>query len=637
VSAGKLGKALLWAAPALVAGACVFLGSAHGAFVYDDTRQIVRNTLIQDPGRVVEALTSDVWAFKGGAQAVSNYWRPTFVAWLIANVRLFGLGDTFGWHLATILLHVLSVGLLWLVARRYGLAPPVATAVALLFAVHPVHVESVAWISGAPDPLLAVGLLGSLVVLAPLVAGGEGRVRGARRIGRWAAALGLYALALGAKEVALLFPAVVAAAALPPVAEGAGRRNRWLRAARITAPFALLAAAAFAGRWAVLGRAVRPWSGGADLASALATAPAAFVFYLRHCFLPAGLGPSYPLRAVRHLTAGAFWLPLVVSIAALAAAWWLARRSPAGRVGFALWLAPLAPAFAFTAFQPEQLVHDRYLYLPLAGLLLLVLPAAARGLERAGLAPARAPLVLLALAVVAAVPLSWQSWRYSLAWRSEVELWQRGVLSDPTSAFNHLELGAALETTRRFDEARAALDRSIELAPSPLAYVARARVELGQGRFEDAERDLGVVLGSGGADPYTSYQACEALAIAYERQRRLDRAAQVLVAARRSLPMYSAALTDKLAIVLHEAGRRSEALAELQSQRDRARSETLPESRLVLFHLGLLEAELGHDAEARAAFGDYLRSTAGLDDPMTRRTRAGVERALAKAPPPASP
>ena len=642
MSSERLRTGLLWAAPALVAGACVYLGAVHGAFVYDDTRQIVRNTLIQDPSHWLRALTSDVWAFKGGTEAVSNYWRPTFVAWLIANFRLFGLASTLGWHLATIALHVVSVGLLYVVARRYGTAQPVAGAVALLFAVHPVHVESVTWISGAPDLLLAVGLLGALALLAPLL-GAEGAqgpttapaARRGRRLGRWAAALGAYALALGAKEVAFLFPAVVAAAALPPAEADVPARRRWRRAAFVTAPFALLAAAAFAARWAVLGRTMRPWSGGADPASALATVPAAFVFYLRQSLLPVGLGPSYPLRALPagHLTATGFWLPLLVCVAVLAATIPLARRSLPARVGLALWLAPLAPAFAFTAFQPEQLVHDRYLYLPLAGLLLVVVPAAATGLERLGATSTRAGLATFGLALAASLPLAWETVGYSLAWRSDVELWQRGVVSDPTSAFNHLQLGAALETAGRYDESRAALDRSIELQPTPLAFVARARAELGQRRFEDAERDLAVVLGEAGSstDPYTRYQACEALALAYERQHDLGRAQRVLIAARRALPLYSAALTDKLAVVLHEAGRRGEALAELESQRTKAHTEALPESRLVLFHLGLLYAELGRDAEARTALTEYLAATTGLDDPGTRKTREMVTRALAKA------
>jgi len=68
----------------------VYLNVLDGAFVYDDVRQIGRNTLIQDSSLFWKALTSDVWAAKGGTTVSSNYWRPTFVTWLVFNFKLFG-------------------------------------------------------------------------------------------------------------------------------------------------------------------------------------------------------------------------------------------------------------------------------------------------------------------------------------------------------------------------------------------------------------------------------------------------------------------------------------------------------------------------------------------------------------------
>ena len=82
----------------------VFANSLGGDFVYDDTRQILRNPLIQDSKLYGKALVSDVWAFKGdGTVAASNYYRPTFVAWLIFNFRIFGT-NPFGWHLLNVIL-----------------------------------------------------------------------------------------------------------------------------------------------------------------------------------------------------------------------------------------------------------------------------------------------------------------------------------------------------------------------------------------------------------------------------------------------------------------------------------------------------------------------------------------------------
>ena len=81
-------KAHRWLLPLVLAVAAVtYINPIDGAFVYDDTRQIEDNLLIQERGRVAEALTSDVWEFRAeDGQPGSNYWRPTFVAWMITRL-----------------------------------------------------------------------------------------------------------------------------------------------------------------------------------------------------------------------------------------------------------------------------------------------------------------------------------------------------------------------------------------------------------------------------------------------------------------------------------------------------------------------------------------------------------------------
>src|SRR5438477_461618 len=157
----NLRSELWWLLPALVLGFLIYTNTLGGEFVYDDLRQIVRNTLIQDGSQFWHAMASDVWAFKGGDEAVSNYWRPSFVLWMILNFRCFGL-NTFGWHLTNVLLHLGVITLAFVLLRRLRIARPVAGAIALVFAVHPVHTESVAWISGAPDLILGAAILGSI-------------------------------------------------------------------------------------------------------------------------------------------------------------------------------------------------------------------------------------------------------------------------------------------------------------------------------------------------------------------------------------------------------------------------------------------------------------------------------------------
>jgi hypothetical protein len=229
--------------------AALYAGSIHGAFVYDDERQIVVNTLIQDPHYFWKAMTSDVWAFKGtGEEAMSNYWRPAFTLLLIANYRLFGLKNTTGWHGVNTFLHALVSGLVYALARRFGLSRPLCGAIALLFAVHPVHVESVAWISGSPDLLLSIGIVGSLLLVIS---------RGERPAPfKMAGALLLYALAQLSKEVAIFFPVIVCLVlAVGPgaVNRTESGRERWKRAALTALAFAVRGVVYFAVRLALLG------------------------------------------------------------------------------------------------------------------------------------------------------------------------------------------------------------------------------------------------------------------------------------------------------------------------------------------------------------------------------------------------
>ena len=616
-------RELLWLLPALVLGFLVYTNALGGEFVYDDQRQIVRNTLIQDGSQFWHALTSDVWAFKGGAQGASNYWRPSFVFWMILNFRCFGLA-TFGWHLSNVLLHLGVVALSFAVLRRLNISRPIAGAIALLFAVHPVHSESVAWISGAHDLVLGVALLGSIWFVNLL---GEKKTAA-----RWTLALVLYLVALGAKEVAILFPLVVVALLHRGPAPGE-KGVSWSQAFSIAWPFAAVGVIYLLTRQSILGALQRLPEGAASLGQAILSAPAVFVFYLRQMFVPLWIGPSYPLRAVTTANAGLSncVIPLLLTVAAGWWMLWMAGRSRIARFGLALFLIPLLPAMNISAFAPEQLVHDRYLYLPLLGFLILLIPPLASLFQRlAGEHASRGPLFVFVFALIVAIPLAAQTVRYNTAWTSNLALWEWGIRTDPNSAFNYQQYGVQLNEAKRLDEAVTAFNRSVEILPMSATYVARATALIEQKRFPEAEGDLRNVIAKKLEEvtPYTMYQAYERLAVAFTQQRKLSEAASSVVEARTRLPQYAAALTDKLAVILYQGGQKNEALSELNGARAQARVETLPESRLIFYRLGQLNVELGHRQDAGDAFREFLSLTQGMLTPDIKRARSESEIAL---------
>lgn len=604
----------------------VYAPALTGGFVYDDTQQIVANPLIREGGLFWRALTSDVWAFKGDAsEPRSAYWRPAFVLWLVVNERLFGVESAVGWHAMNIALHAVVCVLGYRLVRRLGTPWPIAAAALVLFCVHPVQVESVAWVSGSPNILSAATLLGALLFFLDASAHPSAL--------RWAAALGLYLVSLLSKEIAVLFPAITFAASLALGPRGpSARRERIALAARRTAPFLAVAAVFLVARFLVLGRLEMrmPWHRGP--VELLVSLPSLLAFYLRQIVFPVPIGPSYPLRPIEPAEVGLsnFWLPLVVTLATLAFVGRAARRGLDGRIGAMLLLLPLLPAMNINAYIPEQIVHDRYLYLPLFGALLLALPALAAAAERLlRIAPPRAERLTVAVALALSVPLAIETVSYSKVWKSELSLWERAIEVDPESAFNLSKYGNALRRVGRLEEARAALDRSIAIHSNPVAMTDRGILALAEGRLADAERDLRAVVTQ--AARYAPLAAYEHLCLCLQRQGRLEEAAALLRDARERHPYARARVTANLAVLLYGIGRRQEVLAELEAIRPAARAERDPGARKVLFLLGMLYSEMGRADEARATLEEYLALTQGDGDPETQVLRKNARQALGLA------
>jgi tetratricopeptide (TPR) repeat protein len=617
----------------------VFANSLHGAFIYDDTKQITGNELIQENRHLLRALTSDVWAFKGQrAEAWSNYWRPAFVLWLVANHRLFGLENPAGWHAASLLMHTGVCVLAYLLLRRLRLAVPAAFSIGLLFAVHPVHVESVAWVSGSCDPILAAALLGSLLLALP---------RPASIAALWGS-LGLYALALLAKESAVLYPALVFAAALwldrdpesgrgaAPSAAGGGRGEarpaapeaatlsrgptgeRVRRALRRALPYLGVTAVYLLLHYLVIGRLEAGVRAGGGPATIVLSAPSVLWFYLKEALLPLGIGPAHPVRPVTAstLSLGNLALPLLGAGIVTAALVLLAARHPVRRFGLALFLLMLAPAFNVSAFLPEHAVQDRYLYLPLLGLLMVLVPALASGLARlesrlasggameAG-AAGRAGRWLLGATLALAAPLALITIRYNPVWGSERALWAASVASDPASASSRMEYAHLLFDAGRRAEALAEVDRAIAIDPQTNSFLLRSEIEIAEGRYADAVRDLNRVL----AQEPASFQAYERLVLAYQSSGRPGDAEAAARRAREAVPHARGAFTDLLSVILRDEGKRVEAIAELESVRGLATTEYGTDASWILFHLGTLYREAGRPAEARAALEEYLAAT----------------------------
>lgn len=619
----------------IVVNFILFSNSLTGEFVYDDTRQIVRNPLIQDPSLYGKALVSDVWAFKGdGTYTASNYWRPTFTAYHILNFRLFGL-DPFGWHFLNLALHAVVCLLIFLLLLKWEASPGAAFSIALLFAVHPVHVESVAWISGSPDILFAASALASFWFA-------DKWARSKRNFLSLIVALIFYGLALGSKEVALLcFPIYfLIFSRRRELNNGFADENdvkldtdlqgeTQISNSKAAATFAFLAGLYFVFRWMILGRISESADSAAGLLSAVISAPSIFVFYLKQIVFPLTVGTNYALRPIETVTLMNFGLPLLIAVAAIALMIFFMRRGGfIEKIGFALFILPLIPAFNISAFVPEQIVHDRYLYLPVMGFLTIIVPSFAKALRSK--AEKRSDLILIAISVILSVPLAFQTFASNRVWKNDLTLWEHNIAIDPSSSSSYMLYGSALSQAGKHAEALEAYNRSLDNRQTALGLMGRARANIFLGNNEEAVWDLKTVveMDNKDLDAYTLYQTYEALSLALSQEKKNRDAAEVLREARKRLPIYMAALTEKLAIVLYQQNRKDEALKELETAKSQARRELLPESKNVFMRSGMLYAELGQNQKAREDLQEFLRLTQGFNDKDSLENRRQVTELL---------
>ncbi len=329
-------------------------------FVYDDLGQIVANPLVQSWDNVSVYFRGNVWMQQS---AVGNYYRPIFLLWLLVNYTLFGLHPFF-WHMTNVMAHLVATGLVFAVAHRLSGDRRVAIFAALVFGVHPVHLESVAWVSGVTEPLLAILLLASFLAYL------EFRARG--RSWRWLGLCGaLYSFALLAKETAVVFPALLMAYELL-FQRRDEQRKKGPAVMKAMTMFVLLTGAYLLARAQAL-HGLAHTTVELPTKIRVLTIPSVVWFYFKTLVAPVKLSAFYDTPYITHVSAKYVVVPItgVAIILGLLVWWWRKSRSPLVALG-ALWiLLPIAPLLNLSVLPLGDFVHDRYLYLPSIGFALL--------------------------------------------------------------------------------------------------------------------------------------------------------------------------------------------------------------------------------------------------------------------------
>jgi tetratricopeptide (TPR) repeat protein len=408
------------------------------------------------------------WAF---TSAPGGAYQPLGFLSYGLDYLLWGM-DPRGYHLTSVLLHALNAALVFFAARRLLAAAgkelsaeldAAAVFVALVFALHPLRVESVSWIAERRDPLSGAFWLGA--VLAYLHA--------PRRL--WAVHA-LFAAACLAKATAVTLPLVLL------IADVAILRRPWKAALGEKVPM-LLFAAALGGLgvyWQGETRAAWSWADH-GLAARLAQACYALVFYARKTLWPSGLFPLYALDVPLLWTQPRF-LASIAAVAAAAVLWRYRRAYPRpafAALAYALILLPVSGL----AQSGAQLVADRYSYLACLPWAMLAGGAYLAASRRRRVATAVAAVV--AAGALAAACLGQQQ-----HWRDSEALWTRVLSLDPRSGVAHDSLGVLRAVAGRSAEARDHFQRALDAYPGCVADQDRlaAILEHGGGSPEEERR-----------------------------------------------------------------------------------------------------------------------------------------------------
>ena len=527
----------------VVAILVAYLPAIGAGYVWDDDVHVTANETL----RSLDGLYR-IWFVAG---ATPQYYPLVFTSFWLER-QAWGLRPL-GYHLDNVLLHALNALLVWAALRR--LRVPGAWVAAAVFALHPINVESVAWITERKNVLSGCFYLGALLAFLRFMPAAPGETHPARHGRRWyLLSLLLYVCALLSKTVTGTLPA-----ALLLILWWKGRPLT-LRCLRAVSPMFLFAL--LMGLNTIQVERVHILAVGEDWSLSwverLLVAGRALWFYAGRILVPHRLTFIYPRFAVDAASLPQYLFP-VSAVAVMIALWLMRRRIGRGPATAALYFAgTLFPALGFFDVYPMRFsfVADHFQYLAGLGLIVPVAALASRLVARLGARAAAAGT----LAVLAILPLAALTWRQAGIYEDARTLWADTLEKNPEAWIAWNNLGLILYQQGDEEAALAHYTRAVELHPRyPEARYNLGILQARRGELEEARRNLAISAGLRPDNPDTHLQ---------------------------------------LGLVLAQLGSLPEAESEL-----RAATDLAPASRDAQLNLGVVLARQGRMSDAAARFG----------------------------------
>ncbi len=557
----------LFTAALLIAVLVAYQPAWNGSFLWDDAAHVTPPELRSWRG---------LWRIWFDLGATQQYYPLLHSAFWVQH-RLWG--DTpLGYHLVNILLHVAVALMAGLTLRRLSI--PGAYLAAAAFALHPVHVESVAWITELKNTLSAAFYLGAAMAYLRFREQGETRF--------YVLALGLFVLGLCSKTVTATLPAAL-------LLIGWWQRGRlsWRRDVRPLIPFVVLGVGAGLSTAWIERKLIGAEGAAFDLTlmERGLIAGRATWFYLATLFWPRNLAFIYPRW---HVSQTVWWQYLypAAALAVLAVLWILRRRWRGPLAATLFFVGTLFPVLGFFNVYPFlfSFVADHFQYLASLGIITLAAAGAARLLKRWRSWRRRVgyAMCLAALSILAVL-----TWRQSHLYADVETLYRATIGRNPECWMAYNNLGGALIARGAMDEAVGLVEKSLALKPD----------------YAEARNNLGIVLASRGHVDEAIAQYREAIelrpayaeahnnvGLALAGRGQID---QAIAHYQRALEIDSgyAGVHYNLAMVLAARGQVDRAVAHLRTALD-----LRPEYAEAHNSLGIILINLGQVDEARAHF-----------------------------------
>lgn len=544
-SGPTLSRGRWWLIVLGLAGLALFVYSPtlrYGFVDLDDSVYVTQNPYVK--GLSGEGLA---WAWSPLSTRASANWHPLTWMSLQLDASLFG-GSAAGFHATNLLLHILNALLVFACLRGLTGSVGRSVLVAALFAVHPLHVESVAWVSERKDVLSSFFGLAAIWMYLQHVR---------RREPGWMFLTAvMLILSLLSKPMLVTLPFVLLLLDFWPLQreEQLAPRERWRFLAREKLPlFVIIVLFSGVTLWAQnAGRAVQTLEQ-FPLPLRVGNAIVSYVTYLWHMVNPTHLAVYYP-----HPGKQLSWLLVAGSAVVLAVltglVWQQRRPRPYLLMGWLWFLGTLVPVIGLVQVGGQALA-DRYLYLPLVGpCVALIWLTGDLARER----PIRRGLIIAAAVLIAGLAV--QARRQVATWENSLALFSRAVQVSPQSEFCWNSLGLSFERVRDYASAEGCYREALKVAPRSLdALCNLAALVQRQGNVDEARNLLEQALE---INPKSS-QANELRGGVFVAEGDADRAIEFYQRAIQLNP-FDASPRENLSSVLRQLGKPEEALEQLK-------------------------------------------------------------------------